>query len=532
MFAAILFIGVAWNVINLLNYQGIDHDESYTIIRSAGQGAAYHNMVEYGRPPVMTETRNAEWLAFLQIDGKTNIVTGLVNVSRNVLGDIHPPLADILIYLWAKLFGSSLLTLKLFSVFIYAISVAVFCLAVKELFEYKLSLVALLVFSIAYGHLEVTREVRSYALFGLWNLLAFYSAIKIVEFRPANNGPWWMLFAIVSVCGFYTHYLFLLVFLPIFLSLLAAMLKDKKNSHQTVLFLKSSTFIAVALIPLAASFWVHRDATMSITRQWLEYPPGPAVLNWEYIGSLSGMLKGTIFSLPYIFNLAVAIAITSACIYGILRENPTRARNLILTLFLANSLGYILLYVLKVLPPHAIGPKYQVALFPYYLLGIFYLFKSFKSDYLFRGSVIALISFIVFGNTISYIKARNRVDQVISMSTVQKRIPKVDLLILDTVVEGLAGPVISSFPEDQVVLIGPQKDLSANAKVAEIVSKKESVAYFNALKYYNKDERRDKIIDQIQAGLGYIRPSENIAPYLELSCRGCGKGYRVFVFER
>lgn len=529
----IILIGVTFNILHLSALPGINHDESYTVIRSVGKGDAYRNVVENSISPVMMEVKNAVWLEFMRLNSFSNFRRDFININKDRAGNTNPPFTNILLNLWMRLFGSSLFMIKLFNIFIYTISVLIIYCITGELLEYRTKMLVTLIYSISYVQLLVVGEIRGYALFGLLNLLVFYSAIRIIKSKFSNNEFWWLLFVVVSIAGFLTHYTYLLVFMPITFCLFQEVLKEK-NKKQLLIFLLSMAFITIGIIPHFIYFFSHIDETKSIIESdgWLGGRYAIAALNWEYIGSLSGILRESIFLLPWVINILIAGTITFSCVYGILKIESIQIKKLMLFLFFSTSIGYILLYKIEMFPTFTIGPKYQVAFFPYYLLSIIYLFRTFSRKWIFWGMAFLLIGFVVAGDARTYLKTINNMDRTISYSTVQKKIPKADIVILDSTIEGMVGPVINSFPDNQSILVGTQKELAINDRVFQIVFGKKSVIYVNALKYYHNDKIRDRIIAQIKEGLGDKRTSDIINPFISLESKGCGKGYNIYVFQK
>ena len=150
-----------------------------------------------------------------------------------VFSDTHPPLYPIALWSWAKLHGSSLISLRLFSVLCFFLSgIALFsALRGLPLFP-RLGVLILTLLCLSSGG-EIFRA-RNYALALLFTQLAFWAAN-----RNKSLGP----LGVFSGLAFSTHYLSLLGTLPL---LMTSLWKERRSITLRSLLLFGLLFLLTA----------------------------------------------------------------------------------------------------------------------------------------------------------------------------------------------------------------------------------------------------------------------------------------------
>ena len=127
-------------------------------------------------------------------------------VSRDAQ-DVHPPLYYLLLQLWTRVFGPSLLALRSFSVFFSGVTMATAYLLVSFGFRSRIAgllaalFVALSGFQIQYGW-----EARMYTLGSALALWSSFALLKSVRSAGVTSLGWWLVYAVAAASFLYTHY--------------------------------------------------------------------------------------------------------------------------------------------------------------------------------------------------------------------------------------------------------------------------------------------------------------------------------------
>jgi mannosyltransferase len=129
--------------------------------------------------------------------------------------DIHPPLYTILLHYWTQLFGYSESALRSLSLIFGLLTVYGIYLLAKQLFTSK----KLILLSVAFAGVNPllvlsSQEARSYSLMTFLIIILIYSIIKI---QRTSELHWSITFVIVSCLGLYSHNLFIVILIALFL---------------------------------------------------------------------------------------------------------------------------------------------------------------------------------------------------------------------------------------------------------------------------------------------------------------------------
>lgn len=139
--------------------------------------------------------------------------------------DIHPLLYYGTLNVWMSLFGDGVFVVRLWSVLLGLVTVAVIYLLARDLFGDKTALTAALITAIAPFHVQYSQEARMYALLGLLLMLASWCFLR--GWRRVNPSGgwrsgigWWLAFGVLAGLAMYTQqlaafYLVALTLLPL-----------------------------------------------------------------------------------------------------------------------------------------------------------------------------------------------------------------------------------------------------------------------------------------------------------------------------
>ena len=132
--------------------------------------------------------------------------------------DIHPLGYYLLLWLWMKVFGQSLVATRLLSISAGLISVyLIYLIASESLSDEAVARLSALFAAFAPFQVHYAQEIRMYSFLTMWLLLATYAYQRGSR---TENWRWWVLFSISTAIAQYTHnlaafYLVALALLPI-----------------------------------------------------------------------------------------------------------------------------------------------------------------------------------------------------------------------------------------------------------------------------------------------------------------------------
>ena len=133
--------------------------------------------------------------------------------------DIHPLGYYTVLWLWMKIFGESLVAVRLLSIIAGLVSVyLIYRIAFEALSDAKTARLGMLFAALAPFQIHYAQEIRMYSFLAMWLLLATYAYQRGSK---TGNWRWWGLFSISAALAQYTHnlaafYLIALAVLPIF----------------------------------------------------------------------------------------------------------------------------------------------------------------------------------------------------------------------------------------------------------------------------------------------------------------------------
>lgn len=118
--------------------------------------------------------------------------------------DVHPPLYYILLKLWSYVLGTSLLSLRGFSILFGVLTIWAGYLLVNKAFGNKrLAIITAFLIAINPFQIEYATEARMYTLGTFLVLISSYFLLKALESKKWRD---WIIYAILAAAAIYTHY--------------------------------------------------------------------------------------------------------------------------------------------------------------------------------------------------------------------------------------------------------------------------------------------------------------------------------------
>jgi 4-amino-4-deoxy-L-arabinose transferase-like glycosyltransferase len=207
--------------------------------------------------------------------GLSAMLYGTLSQTATGSADIHPLGYYTILWVWINIFGRSVLTARLFSIFISLLSLGLVYQIAKILFDEKTAMTAALLFSILPFQVHYAQEIRMYSLLSFWLLLATYSFLR----GRYGNWKWWIVFAVSSALAQYTHNLAAIYLIP--LAVTPIFQKDWQTLKAVV---AASIFSILLYLPwlihlpaqfekVQSSYWVERPGLEKIFTLILFYLP-------------------------------------------------------------------------------------------------------------------------------------------------------------------------------------------------------------------------------------------------------------------
>lgn len=246
----------------------------------------------------------------------------LREVVRLTVNDVHPPLFQVLLWLWFKLFGFSELAGRLFPAVFGSLSIFVMFLLGSEIGNKKVGFLCALLCALNIFHIRYSQEVRSYST------LFFFSALSLLYFfRLLREGSWLNMAGYVAstVALAYIHFFGEFVVLAEVLFFVATRFFRDKSGR--LIGLRVGMALCLLMAPLVSL--IIKNA--GISAFWITPPPGNFLIKYfnEYFGS---------------FIVADFMIVMS--IYGAVRFSRTRCdKDLVHFLWLCLVMVLVLPYV-------------------------------------------------------------------------------------------------------------------------------------------------------------------------------------------
>ncbi len=134
--------------------------------------------------------------------GPAAMLRGTLAVTGTAAADVHPLAYYTLLWLWMRLFGESLVAVRLLSILAGVGVVAVAILLTRQLFGPRTALVAGILVALAPFQVHYSQEIRMYSWLALLLLLATYCYWRGSQ-QP--RWAWWLGFAVFAALAQYTQ---------------------------------------------------------------------------------------------------------------------------------------------------------------------------------------------------------------------------------------------------------------------------------------------------------------------------------------
>jgi mannosyltransferase len=210
------------------------------------------------------------------------------NISL-VANDVHPPLYNIILWVWTRIFGFSEFSTRFLSVIFSVLSILILYLIVKKLFSKDIAIYSTIILVFSKVHIYYAQETRMYSLLIFLSLLSMYYFILFFlnNISKENNknkksliyNNYSLSYILSSVLLIYTHiFSFFILFIQGLIILLY-----KRN--KLIIFLKNNIILFILYLPwipviisqfikVNKSFWILKPNILSLYNTILEFSGG------------------------------------------------------------------------------------------------------------------------------------------------------------------------------------------------------------------------------------------------------------------
>jgi len=177
---------------------------------------------------------------------------------------IHPPLYFLLLKGWVALAGTSVFSVRFFSVWFNTLLVATVYAFGRRYLDRHTGLIAALLTAISPLYVVYSQEARVYALLPLVYLiiLALVNRLTTTPLLLGEGSTWrhWLLLAGVEAVGLHLHYV---VLLAVAYANLLLLLRLQRRQRELARWLVSTALVALLCLPWAIAVFLNREAILA-----------------------------------------------------------------------------------------------------------------------------------------------------------------------------------------------------------------------------------------------------------------------------
>lgn len=195
--------------------------------------------------------------------------------------DIHPPFYYLLLHLWIKFLGPSVVSVRLLSVFVGTATVALVCVTGRRLLGAKGGLLAACLLAVSPFHIYYSQEVRMYGLVTLLGLAAFYQALDKGWVDARLSWGVWLGYVLAASAALYTQYYAAFLLLGLNLAALLRWFRARRRTRDLLLWLGAQLAVIVLFLP-----WLRYagERLLTYVRFKVSVEQDPSLGFFDYLG--------------------------------------------------------------------------------------------------------------------------------------------------------------------------------------------------------------------------------------------------------
>lgn len=234
----------------------------------------------------------------------------IISIIEQLSTGNNPPLYEILLHFWIKLFGISEFSVRMPSLLFSCITLIFLFKIGISFFNKRIALYVSLIFIFSNYHIIFAHEARVYALMGMLSTISIFYYLKIITLNKSNKWHFYLLI-LANILLIYSHYFGVFVLLVI--SIHFIMNKEMRNKYFKHFFLSIGILIFLYLPNVLVVF--NRFIDSSVNGTWIQPPSG--------FESIYNMLWS--FSNAPVVTVSVVVVLLSALIKTLVKRKIVKS---------------------------------------------------------------------------------------------------------------------------------------------------------------------------------------------------------------
>jgi uncharacterized membrane protein len=257
--AVVLAFGILFRLVNL-DQKPYWHDETYTSLRISGF------KIEEVMQLFDGQIRDVEALhPYQQVSPEHGAIATIQRIAEE--DSQHTPLYFVIVRAWAKLFGSSIVSLRSLSVLFSILSLPFMYWLCVELFALPLvGWMAMALMATAPIYIRYAQEARPYSMWILLILIACTSLLQAMRQKTITS---WGIYAIAMIAALYCHLFSVLVLVSHGMYVLA--MQRFRLTRAAIAYLVSASIAVLSFLPWLRVMWTSREQII-LTTNWAKVP--------------------------------------------------------------------------------------------------------------------------------------------------------------------------------------------------------------------------------------------------------------------
>lgn len=205
-------------------------------------------------------------------------------IVRFTMTDVHPPLYFLFLHFWTKVFGESVIAVRMMSVLFSALTVFVFYHLALKLFNSRVAFFAALLLTLSPFHIFFSHETRMYSQLTFLTLASVYFYVSFLEDERRSSA---ILYVVFTILLLHTHIYATFILMAEFFYFISLYV-FAREAFQKLFRRWLATQIAIGLLFLPWALVIVKQAAKAKGGFWIPKPDRLAPLQTliEYSGSL------------------------------------------------------------------------------------------------------------------------------------------------------------------------------------------------------------------------------------------------------
>ncbi|MBD2000003.1 glycosyltransferase family 39 protein [Leptolyngbya sp. FACHB-541] len=257
--AIVIVFGVLFRLVNL-DQKPYWHDETYTSLRISGFKIEEVMQLFNGQIIDVEALR-----PYQQVSPEHGAIATIQRIAEE--DSQHTPLYFVIVRAWAKLFGSSIVSLRSLSVVFSILSLPFMYWLCVELFALPLvGWMATALMATAPIYIRYAQEARPYSM---WILLILITSTFLLKAIRQKTTVGWGVYAIAMIAALYCHVFSVLVLVSHGMYVLA--IQRFRLTGAAIAYLMSASIAVLSFLPWLRVMWMSRERLV-LTTNWAKVP--------------------------------------------------------------------------------------------------------------------------------------------------------------------------------------------------------------------------------------------------------------------